>query len=181
MLLVCGLGNKGASYRYTRHNIGYLVLDAFSDRFDIPFSKKVSGCVTGSGAGICLAKADTYMNLSGVPLSSFMRKKGIPAENLIVVHDDLDMDFGRMRIKWDGGDGGHKGIRSLAENLHTALFYRLKIGIGRNPAMLPEQYVLSRFTMEEAAALGDVLDRAVDALNVFVTEGGQKAMNRFNR
>ncbi len=181
MLLVCGLGNKDASYRYTRHNIGYLVLDAFSDRFDIPFSKKMSGCMIGTGQGVCLAKPDTYMNLSGVPLSSFMRKKGIPAENLIVVHDDLDMDFGRMRIKWDGGDGGHKGVRSVADNLHTVLFYRLKIGIGRDPAMMPEQYVLSRFTMEEAAALPDILDRAVEALHVFVTEGSRKAMNLFNK
>lgn len=181
MLLICGLGNKGASYRYTRHNVGYLVLDRVSDRFGIPFAKKIDGCVTGSSEGLLLAKPDTYMNLSGMPLAALMRKKGIAPENLIVVHDDLDMDYGRIRFKRDGGDGGHKGIRSIAQNLQSRSFYRLKIGIGRDPAVVPEEYVLSRFTMEEAASLGDILDKAVDSLDVFLTEGSQKAMNQFNR
>ncbi len=181
MFLVCGLGNKGDSYRNTRHNIGYLVLDRCSDKLGIPFFKKAAGCVVGMANGLMLAKPDTYMNLSGIPLAALMRKKYIPPERLLVVHDDLDMDFGKMRIKWNGGDGGHKGIRSITENMHTPLFYRLKIGIGRDPDMQPEDYVLSRFKKEEAEGLEAIIDRAADAVNMFVTEGSQKAMNLFNR
>lgn len=181
MLLVCGLGNKDASYRNTRHNIGYLVLDRYSDRFHIPFGKKIAGCHAATAEGALLAKPDTYMNLSGLPVSALMRKKNISPENLIVVHDDLDMEFARMRIRWDGGDGGHKGIRSVAEHLHTAFFYRLKIGIGRDLVMPPEEYVLSGFRREEWDTLNEALDRAVDALHTFLTEGSQKAMNLFNR
>jgi PTH1 family peptidyl-tRNA hydrolase len=179
--LICGLGNKGAAYRNTRHNIGYLVLDRFSERMAIPLSRRVAGCLVGEADGIVLAKAETFMNLSGVPVSALMRKRHMLPEHLVVVHDDLDMEFARMRIRWDGGDGGHKGVRSLAEALHTTLFYRIKIGIGRDPAVPPEDYVLSRFRPDEADALGEVLDRAVDALKVFLAEGIEKAMTLFNR
>lgn len=181
MLLICGLGNKGATYRNTRHNIGYLVLDRYSERLGIPFARKAGGCVIGEGDGTLLAKPDTFMNISGQPVSTLMRKKNVTPENLIVVHDDLDMDFGRMRIRWDGGDGGHKGVRSIAENLRTPLFYRIKIGIGRDAVMPPEEYVLSRFRPDERSGLNDVLDRTVDALRVFAEEGPDRAMNLFNK
>jgi PTH1 family peptidyl-tRNA hydrolase len=179
--LICGLGNKGATYRNTRHNIGYLVLDRFSERMGIPLSRRVAGCIVGEADGTVLAKAETFMNLSGGPVSSLMRKRHIEPAQLVVVHDDLDMEFARMRIRWDGGDGGHKGVRSLAETLRTTLFYRIKIGIGRDPATPPEDYVLSRFRPDEKDALSEVLDRAVDALKVFLAEGMEKAMTLFNR
>jgi PTH1 family peptidyl-tRNA hydrolase len=181
LLLVCGLGNKGAAYRNTRHNIGYLVVDRLSEKADIPFARKVAGCVLGEGAGVLLAKADTFMNLSGTPLSGLMKKKNVAPEDLLVVHDDLDMEFGRIKIRWDGGDGGHKGVRSIADNLQTPMFYRMKIGIGRDPDVPPEEYVLSRFHGEEARALKPVIDRAVEAIDVFRAEGAEKAMNFFNR
>lgn len=181
MLLICGLGNKGATYRNTRHNVGYLVVDRFSERSGIPFSRKTAGCIVGEANGIVLAKPDTFMNLSGTPVSSLMRKKNISPENLIVVHDDLDMEFGRLRIKWDGGDGGHKGVRSISENLGTSLFHRIKIGIGRDPVLPPEEYVLCRFKTEERRSMNDILDRAADALDAFLKDGPEKAMNLFNR
>jgi PTH1 family peptidyl-tRNA hydrolase len=181
LLLVCGLGNRGAAYRDTRHNVGYLVLDRFSDRFRISMSRKAAGCVVGETDAILLAKPDTFMNLSGGPVSALMRKKHICPENLIVVHDDLDMEFGRIRLRWDGGDGGHKGLRSISENLRTSLFLRMKIGIGRDPVVPPEEYVLARFRREELGTLKETLDRAVDALHVLLTEGKDKAMNLYNR
>ena len=181
MLLICGLGNKGSTYRNTRHNVGYLVLDRFSERFGIRLSGKAAGCIVGLTDGLLLAKPDTYMNLSGTPVFSLMKKKNIAPEDLIVVHDDLDMELGRMRIRWDGGDGGHKGVRSISEHLRTRDFHRMKIGIGRDPVLPPEEYVLSRFKSEERQAVNEALDRAAEALHVFWTEGKDKAMNMFNR
>jgi peptidyl-tRNA hydrolase, PTH1 family len=181
LFLICGLGNKGSAYQYTRHNVGYLVLDRFSERFSVSFSGKVAGCVVGTFDKAMLAKPDTFMNLSGTPVSSLMRKKYISPENLIVVHDDLDMDFGRIRIRWGGGDGGHKGVRSIAERLGTKDFHRIKVGIGRDPVSPPEEYVLSRFGRGDVDVLNDVLDKTVEALHVFLTEGKERAMNLFNR
>lgn len=181
MLLVCGLGNKGPTYANTRHNIGYLVLERFSDTFHVSFSRKVAGCVVGEGAGILLAKPDTYMNLSGVPLSSLMKKTNISPQNLVVIHDDLDLAFGRLKIRRGGGDGGHKGVRSIAQSLQTQDFYRLKIGIGRDALLPPDEYVLSRFKRDEIEILRIALANAVEALNVFLLEGAERAMNQFNR
>jgi PTH1 family peptidyl-tRNA hydrolase len=180
LFLICGLGNKGAAYRDTRHNVGYLVLDRFSALRSIPFSRKIAGCAVGEGDGVILAKPDTFMNLSGGPVSALMRKKGVAPDHLLVVHDDLDMELARVRIRWDGGDGGHKGVRSIAEALGTNLFYRIKIGIGRDPAMTPEDYVLSRFKPDERVAISEGVERAAEAIGVFLADGVEKAMSRFN-
>jgi peptidyl-tRNA hydrolase, PTH1 family len=180
LVLLCGLGNKGSTYQNTRHNIGYLVLDRFADKFGIKFSRKNSGCIIGEGNDVLLAKPDTYMNISGSPLFSLLKKRNLTASDLLVIHDDLDMEFGRIKIRWNGGDGGHKGVRSIADHLRTNEFHRLKVGIGRDPISPPEEYVLSLFRREELDFLVSTLDRAADALKVFLTEGSDKAMNVFN-
>lgn len=181
MFLLCGLGNKGFEYALTRHNIGHLVIDRFSERFNIPLTRKVRGCRIGGNTQLILAKPDTFMNLSGGPVSSLMREIGVIPAALILIHDDLDMEFGRIRIKWDGRDGGHKGVRSVAEALGSNLFHRFKIGIGRNPAMKAEEYVLTRFDVQECEALTDLLDTAVDALHIFIEDGKARAMSMFNK
>jgi peptidyl-tRNA hydrolase, PTH1 family len=181
LFLLCGLGNRGAGYKYTRHNIGYLVLDRYADRFRISINKKVSKCIVGETSDLVLAKPDTYMNLSGGPVASLVKKQRIPLENLVLIHDDLDMDFGRIKIRWNGSDGGHKGVRSVIELLGSPLFQRLKIGIGRNPVLSPEEYVLTRFRRDELEPLSEILDTAADALHTLVTEGAAKAMSLFNR
>lgn len=181
MFLLCGLGNKGSEYAFTRHNVGYLVVDKFSERFHIPIQKRLCGCKVGESGEIILAKPNTYMNLSGGPVASLIQRRSVTPESIVIVHDDIDMDFGRMRIRWNGRDGGHKGVRSVANALQSPLFYRLKIGIGRNPSIPPEEYVLSRFYKEEVEDLADILDRAADALHTFVFEGKEKAMSMFNR
>jgi len=181
LLLLCGLGNKGSDYAFTRHNVGYLVIERFSERFKIPVTKRDSGCRIGLKDDLILAKPDTYMNLSGGPVSKLAGKFNVPPDHVVIIHDDLDMDFGRMRIRLGGRDGGHKGVRSVIENLGGADFYRLKIGIGRNPGVPAEEYVLSRFRNEEAKELADIIDIACDALKVFVFEGASKAMSLFNR
>jgi peptidyl-tRNA hydrolase, PTH1 family len=181
LFLVCGLGNRGAGYKYTRHNIGYLVIDRYADRFGIPVNKKASKCIIGETSDLILAKPDTYMNLSGGPVASLVRKQRIPLDNLILIHDDLDVEFGRIKIRWDGSDGGHKGVRSVIELLGSPLFHRLKIGIGRDPVLPPEEYVLIRFKRDELESLSGILDKAVDALDTLVTEGPAKAMSLHNR
>jgi len=181
LFLVCGLGNKGGAYRYTRHNVGYLVLEMFSEERGVPLSKKAAGCIVGEADDFLLARADTYMNLSGGPISALMRKRHILPEQLLLVHDDLDMDFARMKIRWDGGDGGHKGVRSLIEALRTPQFFRMKIGIGRDPTMLPDEYVLSRFRPDELPALSEACEKAGEAIGLFLAQGGERAMNMFNR
>jgi PTH1 family peptidyl-tRNA hydrolase len=128
-----------------------------------------------------VAKPNTYMNLSGGPVASLAQKMSVPLDGLVIIHDDIDMDFGRIRIRWNGRDGGHKGVRSVANALQSQLFYRMKIGVGRDPVIPPEEYVLSRFNREEAEELADILDRAVDALHTFVYEGKEKAMSMYNR
>ena len=181
MFLICGLGNKGSAYRNTRHNVGYFVLDRFAERYGITFSARAAGCVVGEGKDALVAKPDTFMNLSGAPVSALMKRRHLLPHSLIVVHDDLDMELGKLKIRWDGGDGGHKGVRSVAEHLHTQDFHRIKIGIGRDPTVPPEEYVLSRFTPDEAETLNGTLDMAVSALHVILTDGKDKAMNMFNR
>ncbi len=181
MFLLCGLGNKGAGYKYTRHNIGYLVVDQYADRFGISLNRKISKCIVGETTGLMLAKPDTYMNLSGGPVSSLVRKQKVPLDKLILIHDDLDMDFGRIKIRWNGSDGGHKGVRSVIELLSSPLFHRLKVGIGRDAVLPPEEYVLTRFRRDELEPLSEVLDTAVDALHSFITDGSSKAMSLFNR
>lgn len=181
MYLLCGLGNQGFEYSLTRHNMGYLVIDRFSQRFNIPVNKKQSGCRIGVREDLILAKPDTYMNLSGDPLSRLIKKMNIDKTNLVVIHDDLDMEFGKIRIRWNGRDGGHKGVRSIIERLGSDQFHRIKIGIGRNPSMATEEYVLTRFKKDELETLNEALDNAADALNTFIREGSAKAMSLFNK
>jgi peptidyl-tRNA hydrolase, PTH1 family len=179
--LLCGLGNKGNEYSSTRHNVGYLVVDRYASRFGISLNKRAGGCKIGGGADLLLAKPNTFMNLSGGPVVRLMRLQGLNPDDLLVVHDDLDMDFGKIRIRFNGRDGGHRGVRSIITTVGSTQFHRLKVGIGRSPLVTPEEYVLSPFSVAEKKELSEVLDRAVDALHMFMFEGKAKAMSLFNR
>ena len=181
MFLLCGLGNKGSAYTHTRHNTGYLVIDRFSEKYHIPVNRKLCGCRVGSDDELILAKPDTFMNLSGGPVAQLMKRTGVSPENILLVQDDLDMEFGKLKIKWNGRDAGHKGVRSVIDALQSPLFYRMKIGIGRDPGAPPEEYVLSRFKAEELRDLADALDRAAEAAHTFIFEGKEKAMSIYNK
>jgi PTH1 family peptidyl-tRNA hydrolase len=175
------LGNKGSAYSFTRHNLGHLVVDRCSERFGIPLKRKIAGCRVGLGEGIALAKTETFMNLSGPPVAGLIAHMKLNLSDLMVAHDDLDMDLGRLRIRRDGRDGGHKGVRSIIEALGSREFYRLKLGIGRHPAMPAEEYVLSRFAAGESDLLAEIIDLAADAVRTFLEEGEAKAMSLYNR
>jgi peptidyl-tRNA hydrolase, PTH1 family len=181
LFLLCGLGNKGSGYAHTKHNMGYLVIDRFSEKYRVPVNRKLCGCKVGEFDSVMLAKPDTFMNLSGGPVSQLVKRTGVALDNMLLIQDDLDMEFGKLKIKWNGRDAGHKGVRSVAQALQSPLFYRMKIGIGRDPAVPPEDYVLSRFKTAETEALADVLDRAAEAAHTFIFEGKEKAMSIYNK
>lgn len=181
MQLLCGLGNKDFKYFNTRHNVGYLAIDVFSKRYSIPLDRKICSCIIGIKEDLIIAKPYSYMNLSGGPVADLIKKYNIKNEEIIIIHDDLDIEFGRIKIRWDGGDGGHRGVRSIIEAIGTKNFYRLKIGIGRDPTMTPEEYVLSPFKAQEEAQLMETLDTVSQALFTFIYEGKEKAMSIYNK
>ncbi len=189
MKVVAGLGNPGVCYELTRHNIGFLVLDELADRMQTSFH---SGGYSGFYAQtqvkgvdglekVILLKPQTYMNLSGRSIRSVVTAHSLSLSDLLVVYDDLDLEFGRVRIKRGGGDGGHRGIRSIIKELGSGDFPRLKVGINRPAAVqTAAQYVLEPFNDEEIKALGDIIDLAARAVLEVLTSGLEEAMNRFN-
>lgn len=181
MYLVCGLGNFGKEYELTRHNFGYLVIDRVSEKLGLRVDQSVSGCIFGKTEELIICKPLTFMNLSGGPLKALIDRFDIELEKLILVHDDLDLEFSEIRIRWDGGDGGHRGVRSVIEHLNSRDFFRVKLGIGRPKELTCEEYVLSPFGPEEMKDLPEILDRASDAILTLIREGKEKAMSIYNR
>jgi PTH1 family peptidyl-tRNA hydrolase len=183
--LITGLGNPGREYRNSRHNIGFMLVNNLADRLDITFSRLESKALVTKakyqGRTIILAKPQTYMNLSGQSVGSLVKFYKIPLGNLMVVYDDVDLPFGRMRIRPTGGSAGQKGVASIIEQLGTEDFPRLRFGIGRPPgSKRAASYVLRDFSGDDADFLPHLLDRGVDAVITFVTEDLATAMNRFN-
>ena len=184
MRLIIGLGNPGAVYAQTRHNVGMRVIERAAARWSIQLAKR-GMAHRGSGrlGSELLELAGTldWMNITGPPLQGLLRESSLIADDLILVHDDLDLDLGRLRIKQAGGHGGHNGIKSVIDTIGTAQFVRVKIGIGRSaPCQDSADYVLQAFTREEIEVLNPCLDRAVDALECLIHRGVAVAMNEFN-
>ncbi len=178
--LVVGLGNPGPGYAKTRHNAGFMVLDRLAEEEGLAFREKQDALLAEWGPG-WLMKPLTYMNLSGRAVAPFVRKKGIPLDRLLVVHDDMDLPLGRIRLKRGGASGGQKGVASIIEALGEGGFDRLRIGIGRPPPGVdPVRYVLSPFTPEEWPILERVLKAGAEAVRVWNEEGLSAAQGRFN-
>lgn len=183
--LVAGLGNPGEKYEKTRHNAGFLVVDRLSREFGIPLTKQkfdlVYGKGTMEGADVILAKPMSYMNRSGSPIRRLADYMGLTSEDLLVVYDDIDLTFERIKLKEKGGHGGHNGIRSLIDSFGTRDFPRLRIGIGRPEGEKDVTgHVLGRFTAEEAEVMDRVVDTAGQVVVTVVTKGLTAAMNNFN-
>ncbi len=184
MHLLVGLGNPGKAYAQTRHNVGMWVIERAAARWSIRLSPRGTA-QRGSGRlgreWVELAGLLDWMNISGPPLKGLLRELELTANELIIVHDDLDLEPGRLRIKLAGGHGGHNGIKSIAEALETPQFVRLKIGIGRPaPGQDSADYVLEPVMMDEMAVFEPCLERAVDALECVIHRGSEAAMNQFN-
>lgn len=188
--LIVGLGNPGVKYETTRHNIGFLVIDALADRYGVSFGAEKwdgqYGRFNLDSKRINLLKPQSFMNRSGVVISKFADFYKIPAAQILVIHDDLDMHPGRLKLVSGGGPGGHNGIRSTIQHLGTKDFHRLKIGIGRPGqngihADIPvERFVLSALSDAELQIFNELLDITLDGVEDFIRSGSQQAMNRLN-
>ena len=183
--LIVGLGNPGPRYEGNRHNIGFLVADELADRVGGRFKAHKCGAevVEGrlGGTRAVLVKPRSYMNLSGGPVTGAVRFFKVPPESVIVVHDELDLPFGELRLKRGGGENGHNGLRSITKSLGTKEYVRVKFGVDRPPGRMdPADYVLKDFSAAERKDLGYFVDRCADAVEVAAAEGLEAAQNRFH-
>lgn len=187
MALIVGLGNPGKEYAAHRHNVGFQVVGAMARGHGLRFSrsKKMKARVAEgqiASAPVLLAQPQTFMNLSGRAVARLARAHEIPPERLLVIYDDLDLPLGRLRLRPEGGSGGHKGLRSIINVLGTQAFPRLRVGIGRPPGRMdPAEYVLLPFGEEERALAAETVARAAAAVECWLAEGIAVAMDRFNR
>lgn len=183
-LLVVGLGNPGPQYAKTRHNLGFMVADVLAARMGGPFKvHKRSGAeiVTGRLAHrpVVLAKPRTYMNESGRQVGPLAKFYSVMPADIIVIHDELDIDFGRIRLKLGGGEGGHNGLRSVANSMGTKNFQRVRIGVGRPPGRKdPAAFVLEPFTAAERAEVPAICEQAADATELLIEVGLETAQNQ---
>jgi PTH1 family peptidyl-tRNA hydrolase len=183
--LVVGLGNPGREYRGSRHNAGFMVLDALAARLGQAFTRRQADALYATGhigaAPVVLAKPQRYMNLSGRPVASLVKFYGVPLERLLVVFDEIDLPLGTLRLRPEGGTAGHRGMQSIVEALGTQAFPRLRFGVGRPPGRkAAASHVLQDFSQDERPLVDEALDRAAAAVETFVQEGITIAMNQFN-
>lgn len=185
MKLIIGLGNPGMEYAETRHNIGFMVADRLAVRAGIALKRKgyqgIFGVGRVAGAEAAILLPQTYMNRSGASVAPAFQSLGVEPGDLIVIHDEIDLAFGCLRIKLGGGHGGHNGLRSIAAALGEANYIRLRMGVGRPPAGGDVSgHVLSRFNAGERANLEKYVETAAEALELLVRQGPQDAMNSYN-
>jgi PTH1 family peptidyl-tRNA hydrolase len=181
--LIVGLGNPGEAYRLTRHNIGFMVVDRLAYRHRILLDKRRFEAIFGlgrvDGRSVILAKPITFMNLSGPAVRNLAYFFSLDTKDLLVIHDDIDLVFGKIKIKQKGGDGGHNGLKSLIEAFGSGAFARVRIGIGRpDTKQEVKGYVLNRFDAQQEAVLDEVITMAQDAVETIVLRGLSGGMNR---
>mgnify|MGYP003435990318 CR=1 FL=1 len=185
--LIVGLGNPGSTYAATRHNVGYFVTNELSTRVGGSFAlNKPTRAETVSGRlaqdKVVLGRSRGYMNESGGPVSAIMKYFSVEPENLIVVHDELDIPVGALRIKHGGGDNGHNGLKSIRQSLGTGDFYRVRVGIGRPPGRQSvHDFVLKPFTKDERTEIDLVVHDAADAVESLISQGLERTQGAFNR
>lgn len=185
--LVVGLGNPGPAYANTRHNIGYMVADVLAARMGGSWQKHKSGradVVEGRlvGERVVLGRARTFMNESGGPVSTLTKFYDVEPEHVIAIHDELDIDFGMLRVKHGGGDNGHNGLKSIRQSLGTGDFYRVRVGIGRPPGRQDvHDFVLKAYSTVERKDLPTYIEEAADAIESLISDGLEKTQSSFNR
>ena len=182
--LVIGLGNPGRKYTANRHNVGFQCLDRLAEAWSLSFGKRKHKALLAQGeiAGLTttLAKPQTFMNLSGEAVERLARFYKLPPQRILVIYDDLDLPLGRIRLRPEGGSGGHKGMKSIIEHLGTGGFPRLRVGIGRPTHGDPVDYVLSDFAPDERRTIEETYERAIAAVELWLAKGIVAAMNRYN-
>jgi PTH1 family peptidyl-tRNA hydrolase len=186
MLLVAGLGNPGEEYAATPHNIGFIVVDRLAARHGIRMTRKECQALIGQGniggKTVLLAKPQTYMNLSGVAIKPLMERNEIPAADLLLIYDELDLPWGSLRVKPKGSPAGHNGISDVIAKIGTQDFPRVRLGVHPGHSLSSgKDYLLSRFTRRQTEELDAFVDHAADAAESVIAEGVEKSMARFNR
>lgn len=181
MKLIAGLGNIGDKYCFTRHNAGFMVLDklALDNNFSFREESKLK-CFLAKSNDIIYIKPTTFMNLSGEAVRAVMDYYKIDVKDILIVYDDIALDLGRIRFRANGSDGGHNGIKSVIKHVGTKEFDRLKIGIGPQPNIPSENYVLQNFPKAQLETLKDVLKKSDEAIKFYLENDIQKAQNKFN-
>lgn len=182
--LIVGLGNIGSEYQNTRHNIGFTILDAFADASNVFFTDKRYGAITEvklKGKSLILLKPSTYMNLSGNALRYWMQQENIPLERVLVLVDDIALPFGTLRLKPKGSDAGHNGLKHIQETLGHSNYNRLRFGIGNDFSKGAQvHYVLGNWGAEEASAIPERVEKAIEIIKSFCLAGTQNTMNAYN-
>ncbi len=185
MYLIAGLGNPGERYARTRHNAGFDTIDTLADELGVRYWKTEGGSLTAKAVyrdtDIVLAKPQGFMNTSGGPIKKLMKDYGIEADHLIVIHDELDIDPAKIRVKFGGGHAGHNGLRSICDKLGTRDWFRVRIGIGRPPGRMPvSDYVLSKPPKDLQDDYDQAHQTGADAALSIVAEGLEKTQQKFN-
>jgi peptidyl-tRNA hydrolase, PTH1 family len=183
--VIAGLGNPGPEYAGNRHNAGYMVADLLAARMGARFKRDRSAAAAASGrlAGVpvTIGKPQSYMNRSGGPVAALRRFYQVPADRVLVIHDELDLPFGTIRLKLGGGDNGHNGLRSVTAALATRDYYRARLGIGRPPGRTdPAAFVLRDFSVSERKQLPELIERCADAVEALLQRGLAAAQNEFH-
>lgn len=186
MYLIAGLGNPGLQYADTRHNVGFMLLDYLAQGSNVSFTESKWKALIAKtiiwDESVVLLKPETFMNASGTAVAAVAQYYKLSTDNIIVIHDDLDIPLGRIKIVSGGGAGGHKGVRSSIEHLGTRNFSRVKIGIGRPSALIPpEKYVLARFGPDEHEVIEQRMAVVVEGIKILVQQGISAAMNAVNQ
>ncbi len=185
MKFIIGLGNPGSQYSLTRHNAGFMVVDEVAKRWGVTDWRNRSDAMVAEARRpekIVLVKPQAFMNLSGVPIRELANFYKVPAEDMIVAYDDLDLPAGRLRLRANGGTGGHRGLESLLVHLGVNSFARVRVGIGRPPkGWETADYVLGRFSPEEAPVMAETIVKAAEAIECILEKGLSAAMNSYNR
>jgi PTH1 family peptidyl-tRNA hydrolase len=181
MIIFIGLGNPGEQYKNTRHNVGFMAIDAFAKENNFPEFKlqKKSNALVSEKENITLAKPQTFMNESGKAVKEIIANKNI--ESLIVVHDDIDLPVGKIKIVQERGSAGHKGVESIINNIGNGGLIRFRIGIGLENKVEAMKVVLKNFSEEEQKIIEEAIQKTIDALDLFIKEGLEKATNEFNK
>lgn len=185
MFLIAGLGNPGEEYAHTRHNAGFDTVDALAAELGVRYWKSEGGALTGKatwrGRDVVLAKPQSYMNTSGGPVKQLLSTYKVSPDHLIVVHDELDIDPGTIRVKFGGGHAGHNGLRSICDKLGTRDWFRVRVGIGRPPGRMPvADYVLSLPRKEAADDFAQAVELGAKAVLFLMENGLEKTQQEFN-